>query len=218
MNIHTFEQLNSTNDYLKQNYQSYNNEDVILAIKQTAGRGRFTRVWESSSDLTFSILFKNSSANHSLITPLSIINALKKLGYNALIKWPNDIYLNSKKLGGILSECIYDGSNILCQIIGIGLNLTPKPESLNAEYVNETRDNLLNNILNEYSNLLNYDDEYLMTEYKKNSFLLGMDINYKGNIYKIVDFTNKLELIAQSGSQKLVLNANEIDIKSMIIK
>ena len=69
--IYAFDEVSSTNDVLKQQYHIYQDHSVILAHKQTKGRGRFDRVWESQEDLTFSILLKNNYPNE-LIAPLSV--------------------------------------------------------------------------------------------------------------------------------------------------
>lgn len=213
-----FDSLPSTNDYLKDNFYEYNDEDVIVAITQTAGRGRFKREWISNNDLTFSILFKNTKYNHSIIAPLAIIYTLKKYSINAKIKWPNDIYLNNHKLSGILIESMYTADIKECEIVGIGINTSKKDDSLNSTFISIDNNTLLNDLLYTYTNLLNMDPILLFNEYKKYSMVLNMNIRYNNGIYKIVDFTDNLELILENDNHKLILNANEIDIKHAIIK
>ncbi len=98
---------------------------VILAESQTQGRGRRGAVWMSppGTSLTFSYLtsheyISGASLYPSLLAGLSCVRALKQLGISVLVKWPNDLYLNGKKLAGILTEMT--GSYL---VIGIGINV-----------------------------------------------------------------------------------------------
>jgi len=106
---------------------------VLVADHQTAGRGRRGRNWVSSPDcsLTFSLLWRLPpavrSSGLSLAVGLAVAQALESLGIQGIsLKWPNDIWLNGKKLGGILIEVASD-SNGLGLVIGIGLNLRHDP-------------------------------------------------------------------------------------------
>lgn len=127
--IHYFEEIDSTNTHLKNNLSNYRTGDIILAESQTMGRGRNNRKWYSkkSQGLYFSILLKNTMDLHelnflSLLAATSINRVLQKMGFTCKIKWPNDIYINDKKICGILIENIMD-SNINNTIIGIGINV-----------------------------------------------------------------------------------------------
>ena len=99
--LYQVDEIPSTNTYLKNEYNKYDDSSILWALKQTEGRGRYTRKWESADDLTFSIIFKEKY-NSAIITPLAIIYALNDYKINAKIKWPNDIYLYGGKLAGIL--------------------------------------------------------------------------------------------------------------------
>lgn len=102
---------------------------VLVANHQTTGRGRRGRSWLSSPgcSLTFSVLWRLPpavrSSGLSLTIGLAIAQALEGLGIRGVaLKWPNDIWLNGRKLGGVLIEVAFD-SDGLGLIIGIGLNL-----------------------------------------------------------------------------------------------
>ncbi|MGM9971155.1 MAG: biotin--[acetyl-CoA-carboxylase] ligase [Anaeroplasmataceae bacterium] len=218
MKVIYFDSLPSTNTYLKENYNKYNDEDVVLAITQTQGRGRFTREWISNNDLTFSILFKNNNYNHGLIAPLSIIDALETNGINAKIKWPNDIYLNNKKLSGILIESIIENNNTKCIIVGIGLNLSKKSDDLNANYIDINRDKILNDILDSYKKLMLVNEDVLLRLYYGYSLLNNHYIIYNDKKYRIKGYTKNLLLEVYNDEEELLINASEIDIKSSIIK
>lgn len=108
---------------------------VIVADRQTAGRGSRGRSWLSTpeSSLTFSVLWRfERSIEHlsglSLAVGVAVINALEACGASGVtLKWPNDILYEDAKLGGILIEMLSEEDATLA-IIGIGLNLS-LPES-----------------------------------------------------------------------------------------
>jgi len=109
---------------------SVNNYAVLLAESQTEGCGRRQKKWASpvGKNIYLSIKFhlKHSNNIHfiPLITAVSICKTLYRLGIvDCQIKWPNDIYLNAKKLGGILVESRYNMDQGHSIIIGIGLNI-----------------------------------------------------------------------------------------------
>ena len=123
-----FDKLDSTNDYLKENYQKLVNNTVISTSFQEKGKGRLGRIWQNkpNKDLALSILIKNNFLDfneYSLIAGASVYLTLKELGINSKIKWPNDILINDKKVSGILCEAISYNQNIECVIVGIGINI-----------------------------------------------------------------------------------------------
>lgn len=216
-----FNSLESSNDYLKEQYNNLCDEDVIIAINQTKGRGRLNRTWISNDDLTFSILFKNPNINHHLIAPIAILLALKNYNIISKIKWPNDIYVENKKICGILEETVYFDNKYMCNIVGFGINFT---EKLNIEstflnkYLIYDKDAFLNMVLDKYKILLTVSTDKLLKIYKDNNLVLGKNIEYRNRLYKISGFTINGEIIIISENNKVVLSPNEIDIKESIIK
>ena len=108
----------------------------LAAELQTAGRGRRGRVWQSAlgASLTFSLLWRFESGaaslgGLSLAVGLAVANALRALGIDAELKWPNDIVVDDQKLGGILIETQGDMLGPTVAVIGIGLNVR-LPESI----------------------------------------------------------------------------------------
>lgn len=109
---------------------------VVLAERQTAGRGRRGAVWYSApdEDLTFSVLLRPDEPKAlwprlSLAVGLAVAEALGKLGVEAEIKWPNDVRVGGKKMCGILVEAGSDHA-----AVGIGLNVGAEsfPEAIAA--------------------------------------------------------------------------------------
>ena len=125
-----FETIDSTNTYLKKNYEKLDNFTFVSADFQSAGRGRNNRNWKSEKgeNLLFSLLIKDKAlidkfSSLSVISAFSIIKALNL--EHLSIKWPNDIYYKDSKLCGILLEAV-TRNEIECLIIGIGLNVNQR--------------------------------------------------------------------------------------------
>jgi len=106
------------------------NGTVVITDNQLKGRGRQSNKWIStpSENLTFSIIlypnYQLNQINHySLIPGLAITDCLIGYDFQARLKWPNDILINGKKVGGILCESKISGQLIQSMVIGIGLNV-----------------------------------------------------------------------------------------------
>ena len=123
--------IDSTNTALLNQATSGAASGTCLAAElQTAGRGRRGRVWQSAlgASLTFSLLWRFESGaaslgGLSLAVGLAVANALRALGIDAELKWPNDIVVDDQKLGGILIETQGDMLGPTVAVIGVGLNM-----------------------------------------------------------------------------------------------
>ena len=125
--------LNSTNSYLVE--RSHNDAPsglVCFAEHQTAGKGRRGRLWVSpyGSNIYLSVLWRfqqggmAAAAGLSLAIGVAVIRALKQQHIHDVgLKWPNDIYSQGKKLGGILIEMSGEADGPCAAVIGLGLNL-----------------------------------------------------------------------------------------------
>ncbi len=137
-----FDEIDSTN--LEAKRQHYLDGTVILAEYQTSGRGRKNRNWYSSKykGLYFSIvLYPQIEIKYlplfSLLFNYSVFKVLKNLVKgNLKIKWPNDIYLNSKKIAGFLIESSIENNQITKIIVGIGINVNQTLEDFPSEIEN----------------------------------------------------------------------------------
>lgn len=108
---------------------------VLQAGFQTSGRGQGTKQWESerNQNLLISLLLRpdhipiDEQFLISQIISLGIVNALceinPRVSNEFSVKWPNDIYWNEKKIGGILIENTWQGPKIASSVVGIGLNI-----------------------------------------------------------------------------------------------
>jgi BirA family biotin operon repressor/biotin-[acetyl-CoA-carboxylase] ligase len=102
---------------------------VVVAEHQTAGRGRLDRSWETPprSALTFSLLLRPSVAATDwpwlpLLTGYTVAKVLRAQGYDATVKWPNDVLVDDRKVAGILVERVETESGPAA-IVGVGLNV-----------------------------------------------------------------------------------------------
>lgn len=118
--------VDSTNDYLRRSGHSPGT--VVVAKRQTQGRGRRDNRWQSveGESLTFSVLIRPEVPlalwpRLSLAAGLAVAETLESMGYEAGVKWPNDLWIREKKVAGILVESSDDGA-----VVGIGLNLGMK--------------------------------------------------------------------------------------------
>lgn len=131
--IHIHQCLASTNDTAKvMAKEGCPHGTVVLADKQTAGRGRFNRNFYSpeGTGLYMSIVLdadKLSLDEFTLLTPLVAVITSRvihsKTGRECGIKWVNDLYLGDKKICGILTEGVMDGNTIGKFVVGIGINI-----------------------------------------------------------------------------------------------
>ena len=133
--------VDSTNTYAKKLHADGAREKTLIrAGVQTRGRGRMDRRWESpaGSGLWFTLLFRPEVAPEKapqlvFCAALAVNTALRALtGGDFMIKWPNDIVINGKKVCGMLSECGFENGELAFAAMGIGINLTADtlPEEL----------------------------------------------------------------------------------------
>lgn len=126
--IRYYRSIDSTNSQLER-LEGLEEGALVLADYQTQGRGRQGRSWKSfdQAGLYFSLLLRPGERQDLGILPLlaaaGLVKSLEGLGLEPRIKWPNDIYLGSKKLAGILLELVFRGQDLDYVILGMGVNL-----------------------------------------------------------------------------------------------
>lgn len=138
MNIIRLEEVDSTNLYAKKNLVNLPDKSIIIANRQTAGRGRFDRNWiDLGNDNIFMSIILKPSDNFMQCYPnltqyLSLVTCktFDEYGLDTKIKWPNDVLINGKKIAGILSETVMHGNIFNGLVLGIGINLNADKESL----------------------------------------------------------------------------------------
>lgn len=136
--IHLFETVSSTNTVLWQLLaQGAKPGTIVIATQQTAGRGQWGHQWSSAVGglyLSIAIAPQLLSAAQgyqlTLCSAWGIATALRNQGIPVAIKWLNDLMLNGRKLGGILTETKVAGTKITQAVVGVGINWhNPVPET-----------------------------------------------------------------------------------------
>ncbi len=137
--IEYFDQLDSTNAYCLRNVEDLMDGTLVVALEQTAGRGRCGRKWISPPSQNFygSLVIKPPFGKTRIehlpqLAALAVTDVLPEFGISdAWVKWPNDVFVDNAKICGVLAECSHvAGAEIL--VIGIGVNLNMPPDQLAA--------------------------------------------------------------------------------------
>ncbi|CAB4243122.1 Bifunctional ligase/repressor BirA [Methylacidimicrobium sp. AP8] len=136
------DRVESTNDILLRQEAAGAPEGLVVAAnRQSRGRGRLGRRWESDSTggIYASLLLRPALRfpqvhRLTILTTLAAVEAVEEVaGFSLKIKWPNDLMGSRGKLGGILTEVAAEGGRVRGGVIGIGLNVAQEPESFSEE-------------------------------------------------------------------------------------
>ena len=226
--VHRIHETDSTNNYAANQLLTKRLPEgvVFIADSQIGGRGQASNRWESepSKNLTFSILlypeFLEISRQFELSKTISlgVTDYLNELTHNVSIKWPNDIYLENRKVAGILIENSIRINKISSSIVGIGLNINqqifvsdaPNPVSLSqitgeSYNLDESLSDLCRKIDRRYSQLCNggfsqIDKDYTQILFRRETWSIYSDENgdFEGKILG-VDSIGRLRIETNSG-------------------
>ena len=249
--IYVFDVIDSTNTHAKKlitEQLSPKHGTIILAEKQTEGRGRLGRTFysPSQSGIYMSIIYNINNLDPMLITALSavaITNAIQEVySIQASIKWVNDIFVDGKKVCGILTEGIINQKEkkIDTVIIGIGINVYVNNEGFpqdlhniagslsqnntiihSPEFYKSSRNLLCASILNNVFSVLSCKDSELgsyLEQYKTRSFIIGKDVNviqgHENFKARVLDITKEAHLLVQKeDGSKTELFSGEVSIR-----
>ncbi|MDT8718734.1 biotin--[acetyl-CoA-carboxylase] ligase [Clostridium sp. 19966] len=238
-----YSSVDSTNLKAKEiNIKDIKSGTVVVSEEQSSGRGRLGRKWVSpfGKGVWMSIILKpdidpSNAYKLTVITAAAVYNALKANGIESLIKWPNDILLNGKKICGILTEMSAELNIINNLIIGIGININSKPcdfpEDLisiaSSLYIEKNivfnRKKIMADILNNFELL--YESfissgsiESSIDICKNNSAVLSKDIllvkRNESILVKAIDINSEGYLIVQEGNDIYPVMSGEVSIRS----
>ena len=236
--IRIFEVVDSTNIQAKKIIAKkvFDNGTTLIADEQTDGKGRFGRSFFSpkSTGIYLSTIIKKTLKlqDVSLITIISALAVCKVIAKltssKPQIKWINDIYVDGKKVCGILTEAVsnFETQTTDAIVAGIGVNLKTSffPEELKEKAGCVTEGNVSRNIFiaeflnNLFSLAENIYDKKIIEEYKELSLVLNKEIKYLSGdtviTAKAVDINEKGNLIVQyADGTKDILESGEISIK-----
>lgn len=224
INILAFDEIDSTSTYARNNAAALPLPSVITANSQTAGRGRRGNSFYSpqNTGLYMTVVFE-SPTNCELLTPkaaVAVCRVLGNYGINPKVKWVNDLFYKSRKVCGILTERFIIGGKAIVSV-GIGINLKTEefPDdlpmagsiSLECDKAKLTEEIAL-------CLLSDMPDAEIISEYRKNLFILGKDISFSkdGASYSAtaVDINESCNLIVKhSDGRYETMSSGEISIK-----
>lgn len=229
--------ITSTNEEAKRLVtQGVKHQTVVLAETQSAGRGRLGRPFYSPAQsgiyMTL-ILHPNLKLESSVLlttaVSVAICRAIEAVcGVKTQIKWVNDIYLQGKKVGGILTEAItdFESGTVESVMIGIGLNVStdvfPKELADIATSIKPkigTRNQLAAEVLNQVFEICEHlESANFLEEYKSRSTILGEDIYFIQNgvkqMGKAIEIDQDGALIVKLPTSTTIrLNSGEVTIR-----
>ena len=239
MRIIKLDAIDSTNRFLKALSAQENCENftVVSTESQTEGKGQRGSGWvsESGKNLTFSVLYNQkvdgitSLFTLNIVVALSVVKALQSFSnLNFVIKWPNDILAENKKIGGILIENTFKNSNEVQSIIGIGLNVNqsqfenlPQASSLFLlENQLFDRNALLISIVNRLefnlNQLENLKEDYFWNTYHAILFKKEVVSTFESALGN--RFVGKIQMVTKDGKLEVLLEDDSItffDVKEV---
>ena len=224
LNITIFNELDSTNNYLKKlGSEGEKENQLVIALSQIGGRGRMGRSFYSpnGTGIYFSLLLHPEfSAEKSLLltvmAAVSVAETIMKYNKNDVkIKWVNDIYIDGKKVCGILTEgAVNCNKKLDYAVVGIGINIiTPEngfpddiKDNATAIFPGNTEENIkekiVADVINRFFSMYNGDDKDYIRRYKDYSYLTGKEINIiSGEITRpatVIDITDNCHLLVRN--------------------
>ena len=230
LNLNIYGEIDSTNEEAKR-IECIKDFHIFIAEKQTKGKGRLGKKWSSpnSGNIYMTI---STNQNTSQISPISLISglvckkAIDKLirEPSIMLKWPNDILFNDKKIGGILVETEKNKEGIKT-IIGIGINLNINKEEswwgdLSKFALESKRNELINLILTEFLNIFDNSYDNWIDHWKKSCIHMNKEIEiYDGEhlqkkaIFKDIDKQGNAIIESKEGEE--VFATGQISIKGV---
>lgn len=231
-----FSTVDSTNNYCKRLLaDGRQGAFLVAADQQTAGRGRQGKSFYSpaGTGIYFSLVIRPETTLQNAVTAttaasVAVCKAIEKLtDKKPKIKWVNDVYLDGKKICGILTEAItnFEDGTVDSVIVGIGINISTSdfPEEiegagcLNAQI---SRSRLVAETVNELMNIAAGDYKSFIDYYRSHSLVIGEKIKFiqNGRVTPAtavsIDETGGLEVELENG-ERTVLRSGEISIRKM---
>jgi BirA family biotin operon repressor/biotin-[acetyl-CoA-carboxylase] ligase len=227
-NILYFPEVTSTMDVARD--QARNNCSdltVVIAGRQTKGRGRLKRHWLSDDGgLYFTMVLRpaipvQSSFKVNFLASLTLARVIREmLRIDAMVKWPNDILVADRKISGMLSELEAEAERVLFIGVGIGINVNNDPteaepgasslKKISGRQI--SRKDLLSRFLEAFSERLkNADFEDVISEWKKYTVTLGRQVRIVTHLEESeglavdVDENGALVLELASGERKKII-------------
>lgn len=209
-NLHYLSEYSSSHSWIKERLQKTNEPGLVVQVhKQTQGRGRLDRRWESpKGNLALSVTVPipekpETTYQLNIITGWTVVEVLKNYQLPKVqFKWPNDVLVDGKKICGILSEALLENKLAL---IGIGLNLNSSPSDFSSHLK-------LTTVLEHHKNEIpipSFIDSFL------SHFKINLDLFYKEGL---APFLNHLsQSLAWKNSMLQITEAENTPYKAKLL-
>ena len=209
--INITDNINSTNTWLNQfNLELY---DSMISLKQFEGRGRQGRSWESyEGGLYYSVILPNRNLL-PIIIGISVAEILYENGVIAKVKWPNDILVEGKKLGGVL--CQLQSEKV---IAGLGINMTNSPylqKSVSLSGLGFSIDKLvfIDKFNKKIKSNINHSDEYIIKQFLVYDCLIGEHVSWEDGYGQVVKIAKDGRLVVRDSSNELIFLTEEVHLQ-----
>ena len=209
--INLVDNVNSTNSWLSQFNLNY--YDSIISLKQSEGRGRQGRTWDSEKGgFYYSIILPNKNLL-PIIVGVSVAEILFKKEVPIKLKWPNDILVDGKKLGGIL--CQSHGEKVT---VGLGINVSNKPNlehSINLSTLGINIDYLhfAHKLNDKIRNVMDLSDEEIVQHFLIYDCLIGKQVCWNGSEGIAVKVSEDGRLVVRNYMDELIFLTDEVHLK-----
>lgn len=221
--IVTHEEIPSTNSYALEHITAFDDKSIVFAPHQTSGRGRFDRHWvfDDSENIYMSIILKPENVTNypfpNLTQYLSVVVCKvleKEFLLNPSIKWPNDILVENAKISGILAESSMVNNKIEGIVLGLGLNVNLRKETLDNIDQNATSIGVLTGQQYDVKEIV----EKICDEFFENyeAFVKGGFEYIKNEYINRCGFLGKNILIREAGEKKPYF-AKSIDDEGLLV-
>ncbi len=236
-----YDSVDSTNNVCKKLAKKGETSALVIAYSQTAGKGRLGRSFFSPQDtgiyMSLLLTVHLSPEQSTLITTaaaVAVSDAIDKVCKKSTsIKWVNDIYLDRKKVCGILCEAGFSGGSSAQNyiILGIGINLFAPKDSFPEDIKNKAgsiiestaednclKEKLIEEIVNRFMEIYNtLPSKAYMKDYRRKSFLTGKAVSFikdgKQFTGTVMDINDNAEIIIQTKDEAVTLFAGEVSLE-----
>ena len=234
-----YNELDSTNAELKRRVAAGDlSSRLVIADKQTAGRGRLGRSFESpeQTGIYMSLLLPDVDSDKILLitsaAAVGVCRGIRKIcDITPTIKWVNDIYSDGKKVCGILAEAVTSPSGLINVILGIGINVATDSDTFSDEVRdiagslfnkrNKTeisRNTIISSVISEFYNIYEHiEDRDYLNDYRRWSNILGQKIRYcENNIWHeatAIDIDDNGGLVVEHNKKIQTLSTGEISVR-----
>ena len=195
---------------------------LVTADEQSAGRGRQGRVWTAPprSAVLMSVLLRDLDERHALLPLAAAVAVCEAIPAEAAIKWPNDVWVNRRKVAGILVEGRPQEG---WAVLGIGLNVLVEPDDFPPE-LRETATSLLSEeaampvgrmlgaIVDRLQRWIEASSDEILDAWRARDALKGQRVRWSGGEGLVNGIDDSGALIVETGDGPVTLDAGEVHL------